>query len=107
MSTYICNAFSLNMLSSLNSSVWITELSEEQARWYAQSAQWAIGHAETSAVVGSLIKGFPCEAERITVKLGVGDCAIVAQYIGPRLPEGATSLPIGAVIKWVKVVITE
>jgi hypothetical protein len=37
---------------------------------------------------------------RISVTLNPRDSAIVAQYIGPRLPEGATQLPSGATIKF-------
>lgn len=28
------------------------------------------------------------------------DAALIGQYIGPRLPEGATELPAGATIEW-------
>jgi len=37
---------------------------------------------------------------RPTVKLTAGDKAVVAQYIGPRLPEGATSLPEGSKVEF-------
>jgi hypothetical protein len=30
----------------------------------------------------------------------IGEGVLVAQYRGPRLPEGATELPEGATIEW-------
>jgi hypothetical protein len=43
--------------------------------------------------------------ERRTVQLDYGDCALVAQYRGERLPEGCTELPEGSSIEyyWVKI----
>jgi len=55
----------------------------------------AVGHADTAAVI-SYVLNYPVPANRATVKLSPGDRALVAQYIGPRLTEGATSLPEGA-----------
>jgi hypothetical protein len=43
---------------------------------------------------------------RVNVSLKPGDAAIVGQYIGPRLPEGATTLPEGATIKWLLTEVT-
>jgi hypothetical protein len=37
------------------------------------------------------------------VKLNQGTRLLVGQYDGPRLPEGATSLPEGATLTWFKV----
>ena len=39
------------------------------------------------------------------VALKEGDVALVGQYSGPRLPEGATTLLEGATIKWMVVVV--
>jgi hypothetical protein len=36
----------------------------------------------------------------VSVALASGDEAVVAQYVGPRLPEGATALPEGANFSW-------
>ncbi|MCK7505116.1 MAG: DUF1874 domain-containing protein [Desulfobacterales bacterium] len=55
----------------------------------------AVGHADTAAVFSSLL-GRPVPVERRSIKLDEGETALVGQYIGPRLPEGATTLPEGA-----------
>ncbi len=64
----------------------------------------AIGHSELDNLVRTHIRelcGVELEpGERLTVKLRYRDQALVAQYRGPRLPEGATSLPEGAEIEY-------
>ena len=62
----------------------------------------AVGHADTAAVFAHVL-GVPVACNRATVALKDGDVALVGQYSGPRLPEGATTLPEGATIKWVVV----
>ena len=58
-----------------------------------------IGHADTARVLSTLLqKEIPCN--RVTVNLGPNEKCIIAQYIGPRLPEGAISLPEGAEIRF-------
>jgi hypothetical protein len=59
----------------------------------------AVGHADT-AVIFAHILGRPIAVNRVNVKLGKFDMLLVGQYIGPRLPEGATTLPEGARIEW-------
>lgn len=56
----------------------------------------AVGHADTANLIGALV-GAPCAATRISVPaLQAGDRHLLALYQGPRLPEGATTLPEGA-----------
>lgn len=56
----------------------------------------AVGHADTAALIAGLV-GAPCPAARISVPaLAPGDRHMLALYQGPRLPEGATTLPEGA-----------
>jgi hypothetical protein len=58
-----------------------------------------IGHADTANVLSNLLQNeIPCN--RVTVNLGPNEKCIIAQYIGPRLPEGAISLPEGAEIRF-------
>ena len=98
---YILNAFSLNMIVG-NADVVVREVSQKVAAILADACVSAVGHADTAAVFGSVL-GVPVPCNRATVALKDGDVALVGQYSGPRLPEGATSLPEGAAIKWVVV----
>jgi hypothetical protein len=61
-----------------------------------------VGHADTAAVFSEVMGGH-VEFNRASVKLADGDILYVGQYSGPRLPEGATALPEGAKITWLKV----
>jgi len=75
---------------------------EEAKAWIAEGAraQSVIGHGDTASLVGSLLGGeFPMN--RISITLAEGDELLLAQYSGPRLLEGATSLPEGAHIQWI------
>jgi len=58
-----------------------------------------VGHADTATVLGRIL-GRDLPAQRISVKLAPRDILLVGQYIGPRIPEGATTLPKGATIEW-------
>lgn len=58
-----------------------------------------VGHANTAAILGQAL-GVDLATNRVSVKLAAGDTLLVGQYIGPRLPEGATELPEGATIEW-------
>ena len=51
--------------------------------------------------------GIEIPTNRINVVLKPGDNVIVAQYIGPRLPEGTTTLPAGARVEFFKVNFSE
>lgn len=102
---HLLNAFSLNMLPSATPctiNVQPVELTE--ARSLAASATSAVGHADTAAVFASVL-GVPVPCARVSVALKAGDTALVGQYRGPRLPEGATNLPAGATIEWVVVTV--
>jgi hypothetical protein len=106
---YLINAFSANMMAEFPSSVSFTEISAKQARIFllcaaeergeADMIRSAVGHADTAAVFESILN-IPVPVNRVNVSLKPGDSAILGQYIGPRLPEGATTLPEGATIRW-------
>lgn len=101
----LLNAFSLNMLASLPAQPHFCEITREEAKAVlANGFTSAVGHADT-AVVFSAELGIPVEANRATVSLKPGDEAVIGQYRGPRLPEGATALPEGASIQWVRVTV--
>ncbi len=61
-----------------------------------------IGHSDTARVV-SRVLGREVAINRQTLVLDEGDELYVAQYSGPRLPEGATELPEGAKIEFWRV----
>lgn len=97
----LTNAFSINMLNS-TTLVNFNEISLEKAKELIASAEefvCAIGHADTAAVVGGLL-GMELEPNRISVTLDFPEKLVIAQYTGPRLAEGATTLPEGAMIKF-------
>lgn len=108
----LLNSFSLNMLEDMNATISCTEISVQEARiallllaeeaGEADLIRSAVGHADTAADFSQVL-GLPVPCNRATVTLKVGDKAIVGQYKGPRLPEGATELPEGAEIRWVVV----
>lgn len=100
---YLLNAFSLNMLGS-NADVTVRQVSLAVARNLASDAVSAVGHADTAAVFESVL-GTPVPCNRVSVTLRHGDTALVGQYSGPRLEEGATKLPEGATIKWMVVAV--
>ena len=68
----------------------------------ALTAKSCVGHADIAAMLSRLI-GVDVPVNRVSVSLQPGDTLIVGQYIGPRLPEGATALPEGAKIEWYRV----
>ena len=100
---FILNAFSLNMIVG-NADIAVREVSQKVAACLAavRTSTSAVGHADTAAVFSAVL-GVEIPCNRATVALKDGDLALVGQYSGPRLPEGATALPEGAAIKWVVV----
>lgn len=98
---YIGNAFSLGMLDFEHAVVDVQVISEADAvRWYREHApESCVGHADTALLLSALL-GAPVEMRRSSTSLRPGDRILIAQYNGPRLPEGARSLPDGARIRW-------
>ena len=100
---FILNAFSLNMIVG-DADIAVREISQAVAASLADACTSAVGHADTAAVFSSVL-GVEIPCNRATVALKEGDVALVGQYSGPRLPEGATTLPEGATIKWMVVAV--
>jgi hypothetical protein len=102
----LLNAFSLNMTE--HPAIIRTRplIVEEARRLLAPGFASAVGHADTAALFSAIL-GLEVPANRMTIRLQPGDKAIVGQYIGPRLPEGATTLPPGAAILWLLVEVDE
>jgi hypothetical protein len=93
---YISNAFSLSMVAP-NATIKVSPLNVEEVAVLPLVS--AIGHADTAKVVSGLL-GVDLPSNRVNISLNPGEKMIVAQYIGPRLPEGATQLPDGARIEF-------
>ena len=112
---YVLNAFSLQMLdrevqaqerSSYMKTIRIPRPCNNPVEWLNNWIEMgkarvvsAIGHESTAAIFSTAL-GQNLAANRINVKIEDGIIALIGQYIGPRLPEGATELPEGAKIEW-------
>ena len=119
MTMYLCNAFSFNMISTPSAEIKMTELTSVEAfEWLvAPSESWGwvghrtiddrivqvVGHADTARLFSEVLDMQGILPSRATVSLKPGDAVILGQYSGPRLSEGATSLPEGASIRWMLV----
>jgi hypothetical protein len=100
MAIILTNPFSINMLSGAEpTALSFAPLGDSEAQHLARDAVSAVGHADTAALFAAQL-GRPVPMNRCTVQLSVSDRLLVGQYSGPRLPEGATSLPDGATIRW-------
>ena len=117
MKLFICNAFSLSMLdrevqsrkpgdSLFECARYPVPCSDELLTEYCRMMldgriEWvsAVGHASTAFLFGNLL-GLPIMPNRVSVKLSKDTMALIGQYSGQRLPEGATELPEGARIEW-------
>ena len=102
---YLTNAFSINMIrqyKDVNLNFRSVSLEEAQYLMF-KDYRCVIGHADTARLVGNLLDQ-TLVPERVSIQLNLGplgdDEVLVAQYTGPRLPEGATELPEGAMIEF-------
>lgn len=105
MTAILANAFSLNMLpEDFSGCLEVREVSSALKSLLADGAVVnSIGHPATDVVVRELLAQdgiYVPAGERMTVTMQPDDVLIVAQYVGDRLPEGATTLPAGARIVW-------
>lgn len=108
---YLVNAFSLNMLDingPIEVEIFPLQTEDDVLDMLATYGKFtsAIGHKETADVLSNMLE-IEVKHNRTTVKLGRKDTALVAQYRGPRLEEGATKLPEGAEIKFYLVRVKE
>lgn len=102
MANYLSNAFSLQMISTVPSAVTIEEIASSDI---PEDVVSCIGHPDTAACVASILeREVPCN--RVNVSLSEGDVLYVAQLMGGRLPEGATTLPEGFTLKFLRVKVT-
>ena len=93
------------MISAFPADIRVEEIPLARAREIAAAGfESAVGHPDTAAVFG-LQLGVEVPSVRSTVSLK-GETVLVGQYRGPRLPEGAKELPIGATIQWLLVTVS-
>jgi len=101
----LINSFSANMLAAFPVQPLFEEISLQEAKLaLANGFESSVGHADTAAVYADVL-GMEVPAVRSTVALEKGDLAIIGQYRGPRLPEGASTLPEGATIQWLRLTV--
>jgi len=98
MKKFLTNAFSIQMLSG-PATVRFDEIAPEEIPADVISA---VGHADTAAVLTNIL-GFEVPMNRINVTLDENTELFVAQLVGGRLPEGATTLPEGFKFKFFRV----
>ena len=107
---YVANAFSLSMLPPADHPIHmaIRPTTAEYVGSWLRASEWvsAVGHTQTAAI---FTDGLDIEVptNRISVSLMQRDTLFVGQYTGPRLPEGSTSLPEGAAIRWFQITLRE
>ncbi len=96
----LTNAFSLTMLpiEAMN----FVRVKKINPNDVPADVESAIGHQDTAKVVSDIL-GFEVKPNRVSIKLNENDVLYVAQYTGPRLPEGATTLPEGAILEFFEV----
>ncbi|MBO4812890.1 DUF1874 domain-containing protein [Candidatus Saccharibacteria bacterium] len=69
----------------------------------ASGFESVVGHLDTANVLTTLL-GVEVQQQRVSVRLeSPEDVLYVAQVTGGRLPEGATTLPAGIELKFLKV----
>lgn len=102
---YLTNAFSLNMLNlDKNYSVYISPISVAEAKAILTGGYVpAVGHPDTAALIQTDLGLEQSPLNRVSLSIAAGDRLVVAQYVGPRLPEGTTQLPEGAKIQYASV----
>lgn len=99
MKKFLSNAFSIQMLTSFPANVSISQVKAEDVPTDVVSC---IGHADTANVLADML-GFDVACNRVSVTINADTELYVAQVVGGRLPEGATTLPEGFRINFFKV----
>lgn len=93
---YIVNSFSLNMIDSSKYpafTVRVMRISQKYAKelYHELQPTSGIGHGDLAEIL-SVDLDANIEANRINISIEPGDRVLVAQYVGPRMPEGSTQL---------------
>lgn len=101
MAALLGNAFSLQMLN-LDQETNVKVAPVTVAEVAESGFRSVVGHQDTANVLTTLL-GVEVPFNRESVKLTTGDVLYVAQVSGGRLPEGATTLPQGFELVFLKV----
>lgn len=101
MKKYISNAFSFGMMPS-GEDFSLIRVKKVAPSEIPHDVESVIGHMDTATVVSNIL-GFKTPFNRANLVLDGDDVLYVAQYKGPRLPEGATRLPEGASLEFLEV----
>jgi len=101
----LANAFSLNMLPLEGGKTQIREIEQEDAQIILNSSQFKsyVGHKDTAEILSQMLN-IQVLPNRESFEFNIGTKLLVAQYSGPRLPEGTTQLPEGARFRWFEVI---
>lgn len=102
MKVKVLNAFSLSMLdceSAVHLRIELVPLEIALRIASEERLESFIGHESTAKIVSKML-GVDLSVRRESVKLSRNEAVLVAQYCGPRLPEGCTELPSGAEIRF-------
>lgn len=106
MMIYVTNALpgALLLAGQMEGLVAIQPLSAAEAADILTTADWtsAVGHADTARLFSAVL-GIEVAENRISLPqdtLRDGHFLLAGLYSGPRLPEGAMTLPEGASIAW-------
>ena len=98
---FLGNAFSLQMLDTTSSAmVQVTPVSVDEVA--AADFVSVVGHPDTANVLTDKLQK-DVAFNRTSVRLQKGDILYVAQVTGGRLPEGATTLPSGFALAFLRV----
>ena len=99
--TYLGNAFSLQMLdTSTSATLQVTPV--DVAEVANADFVSVVGHLDTANVLSDML-GKDVAFNRTSLQLREGDVLYVAQVTGGRLPEGATTLPDGFALAFLRV----
>lgn len=83
------------MPSGIQLSIREVTLSDAQALVAKNNYESYVGHVDTATILSQML-GVSIQFNRASATFNAGDALLVCAYSGPRLPEGATTLPEGA-----------
>lgn len=85
------------------------DLSVSRHREKEFSGQSYIGHEDTARLLSGILgvrSEIPVSRDKFVFS-NKDEMVVVAQYLGPRLPEGATELPEGAEVRFYRVLLLQ